>query len=168
MPKKPKSDRRVRTWEAMLLAGALAAAIFSTVFSQQQEAYETVAARAIPVKATLRLIEVKEWIPGQGNWSAFGKFDVVADEKLGTLEGDLAPRKPRKRGKRTREEAEALKDGWKIGQTYDGFWNPDRPLTVFFAKPDPIGNAQATLGLQILAAVLFLCAMVLNLRRRCA
>lgn len=158
-----RSKRSARFWEALLLGLALMAAFLSASYARQQAAFEKVAARSIPAQATLRLLEVRE---SEGNWSAIGKFDVVTDVKLGTLEGDLAPLQKKKIEHRSREEAEALKEGWQIGQTYNGFWNPDRPLSVAFAKPDPLGNAQTVLGLQILSALLFLSAIFLNVRRR--
>ena len=34
-------------------------------------------------------------------------------------------------------EAAGFVDGWVVGRSYDGYWNPEHPSGVFFDKVEP-------------------------------
>jgi hypothetical protein len=151
----------------MVLFGiiAVAASFFLEAEARKLRGY---AATFRPARATLRSTAVKRWLPTRDNWSAFGTFDIVAGDYRGVAEGSLIPRSYyRTRPSRYKvPEAEAARflDGWVIGRTYDGYWDPDYPSGVFFEKADPEASATTILGLRIAAPLLIVGGVLLARR----
>jgi hypothetical protein len=149
----------------------LAAAGFSFVAAAERDRLAEYASTVRPAKATLRKTEVREWIAGRGNWTAFGTFDVVAGDFRGSAEGDLAPRhvrrrSTRRRGPTPRAEAETFPAAWQVGRTYDGFWPSGYPGTVFW-EPVPVAeSARLVTQLRVFAPVLFVMGFLLHERAR--
>lgn len=117
-----------------IFAGAgLFAILYSFIVTERIDVFREVEKEVIRVRATLMKIDVHEWIAGQDNWAAFGTFSFEANGLPHTAEGDLAPDHKRRGRRRTsRTQAESYQAGWTIGQSYDAFWNPTHPESIFF------------------------------------
>ena len=66
----------------------------------------------------------------------------------------------------TDAEAARFLVGWVPGRTYDGYWDPDYPWSVFFEKADPEREAATIRALQFSAPCLIIAGFLLARRRR--
>lgn len=142
----------------------------SFLLQTEVERLREYAATVRPARAILRSTEVKRWIPARDNWSAFGTFDIVAGDYQGVAEGSLIPASYQRTRPRRYQmpEAEAARflDGWIVGRTYDGYWNPEQPSGVFFDKVPVEANDTKVLVLRIAAPFLIVAGVLLAYRRR--
>jgi hypothetical protein len=164
-----RSDTRSTAAAALILFGIAAVAVSFFLEAEGQRLREY-AATVRPARAILRSTEVKRWIPTRDNWSAFGAFDIVAGDHQGVAEGSLIPasyhRTRPRRYQMPEAEAARFLDGWVVGRTYDGYWNPEQPSGVFFDKVPVEANATTILALRIAAPFLIVGGVLLAYRRR--
>jgi hypothetical protein len=64
-------------------------------------------------------------------------------------------------------EAEAARflEGWVVGHTYDGYWDPEYPHSVFFEVVDPVREAAKIRALRLTALCLIVAGILLGRRR---
>jgi hypothetical protein len=70
---------------------ACVAAVSCIIYSLRQERLDELEAELRPVRARLVATEVKEWIAGNDDWSAFGTFEILSADEQGRATGDLIP-----------------------------------------------------------------------------
>lgn len=152
----------------LVLLGIMAVGV-SFLLAAEAQTLREYAATVRPARATLRSTEVKRWIPTRDNWSAFGTFEIVAGDYKGVAEGSLIPASYQRTRPRRYQmpEAEAARflDGWVVGRTYDGYWNPEQPSGVFFDKVEPEAGATTILGLRMAAPALIVGGVLLARRK---
>lgn len=155
--------------QTFLVSVGAMALVVSVLLAGEHERLEKLQTEVRPVRATLLSTVVKEWIPGRGNWNAFGTFAVVADDFHGEAEGSLRPasflRGKGRRYKVKRAEAEGFLPGWVVGETYDAFQYPDHRSSVFFQRPDAEGVGRQVLWMRIVGVLLVAGGLVLGYRR---
>lgn len=157
---KPAGQAPIRLFAVFLIFGVFTL-VLSFMIGDSQKAYEEVDATVLPAKASLVSVEIREWTGGGGNWGAFGNFYAEAGSFRGRAEGSLEP--PGVSGKYStpRSTAEGWVSNWKIGQTYDGWWDPGRPEWVFFYKVDPQKSLSSTRKVRLAGAALTLAGILL-------
>jgi hypothetical protein len=168
-PRSRGSDKRATAATTLFLFGIVALG-GSFLLAAEAQRLREYAAIVRPARATLRSKEVKRWIPARDNWSAFGTFDIVVGDYQGVAEGSLIPssyhRTRPRRYQMPAAEAARFLDGWVVGQTYDGYWNPEHPSGVFFDKVPHEDAATTVLGLRIAGPILIVVGLLLAIRRR--
>ena len=139
-----------------------AAAAISVVLSISQAELEKLDAEARPVRARLVAMEVKEWIPGRGNWAPMGTFEIESGDYQGVAEGNLMPPGERRSRRRRipRNTAAQHLSSWNVGQNYDGYVYPDHPEHIFFALSGAKKNGSRIFWLRSAAGVLFVFGFV--------
>jgi hypothetical protein len=152
-----------------MLSGLMAVAVSFLVEADTRK-LQKYAETFRPARASLRSTEVKRWLPSRENWSAFGTFDIVAGDYQGVAEGSLIPNsyhrtRPR-RYKMPEAEAARFLKGWVVGRTYDGYWDPEYPFSVFFEVVDPEREAAKIRALRLTALCLIVAGILLGRRRR--
>jgi hypothetical protein len=146
------------------------AAVSCIIYSLQQGRLNELEAELRPVRARLVATEVKEWIAGNDDWSAFGTFEVLSDDEQGRATGDLIPQGfYESRGLRghggeyssiPRNEAEKFLASWEIGRVYDGYVYPDTKDHIFFKLPGAAQNALNVRRLAIAGAILLTLGLI--------
>ena len=135
--------------------------VLSFMLGEKQAVFEEVDATVLPAKASLVSVEIREWNADGGNWGAFGNFYAEAGTFRGRAEGSLEPPGHSGKYRTPRAEAEGWVSSWKIGQTYDGWWDPGRPEWVFFNKVDPRKNLSSARKVRLAGAGLILAGILL-------
>jgi hypothetical protein len=148
----------------LLLTFAIGAGAAALMVSLEARRLREYSLQVVPARATLVSVEVRRWLPGRENWSAFGTFDIVAGDHRGRAEGSLIPSsffrtKPR-RYQVPRAEAETFVPKWRIGATYDGYWNPEHPSGVFFSPVPYEEQLALARSLQVACVVLLVAAWI--------
>lgn len=134
----------------MCYLAAFIAAFFGVGLYLQQAKLDELEASLQPVRARLMATEIKEWIEGHNDWSAFGTFEIESGAYSGRAEGNLIPQsfydsrhmsRYDSYSSIPRAEAEKFLAPWEIGKAYDGYIYPDAKERIFFELHGAKANA---------------------------
>lgn len=165
----PLLARRIGWLAGICYLAAFVAAFFCAGLYLQQAKLDELEASLRTVRARLMATEVKEWIEGHNDWSAFGTFQIESGEYRGPTEGSLIPQSFytsqnfRQHGSYSsipRAEAEKFLAPWEVGKEYDGYIYPDAKEHIFFELPGAKVNALNTSRLGGTAGLLLAIGLV--------